>query len=153
MAQAEIEQIQNFEAQLSAARQAFRLFLNSCRREEQIVVLHDSDADGVTAGVVLQRALERSGFESVQRVIPDRERNAWTEANRRRVREHNPHALFGLDLGASSEPVIENVSTCFIDHHRPEGIPPNATLISAYTWQRWMIPRITLLPSQPTSNA
>nr|MBA3439743.1 hypothetical protein [Pyrinomonadaceae bacterium] len=97
MAQAEIEYAQNFNAQLPSARNAFHSFLDQCRRDETVVVLHDSDADGVTAGVVLQRALERNGFQDVRRVIPDRERNAWTEANRTRVCEQKPHALFVLD--------------------------------------------------------
>jgi single-stranded-DNA-specific exonuclease len=35
------------------------------------------------------------------------------------------------------------VPTCFIDHHHPEGVPPTATLISAYTWQP--IPNTSLL--------
>ncbi|MEJ7617837.1 MAG: hypothetical protein WKF30_12960, partial [Pyrinomonadaceae bacterium] len=79
----------------------------------------------------------------VARVIPDRERNAWTEGNRERVREHHPQALFVLDLGSSGEPVIENLPTCLIDHHRPEGVPPGAVLISGYTWSP--VPNTSLL--------
>jgi single-stranded-DNA-specific exonuclease len=77
------------------------------------------------------------------RVVPDRQRNAWTERNRARVREHNPQSLFVLDLGCAGEPVIENVPTCFIDHHRPKGVPPNGVLISGYTWQP--IPNTSLM--------
>lgn len=119
---------------LQAAKQSFTAFVDRIPRNAQLVALHDSDADGVTAGVVWQRAFERAGFSSAQRIIPDRERNAWTAANRERVKATQPEILFVMDLGSQAEPVIAGVPTCFIDHHRPEGCPPGDTLISAYTW-------------------
>jgi single-stranded-DNA-specific exonuclease len=128
---------------LEAARHAFDTFVELLSRDARTVALHDSDADGVTAGVVWQRAFERAGFAQAVRVTPDRERNAWTNANQERVRACAPESLFVLDLGSQPQPVIENVPTCFIDHHRPEGVPPKSTLISAYTWQP--IPNTSLL--------
>jgi DNA ligase-1 len=128
---------------LEAAREAFRVFVDGIERNQSVVVLHDSDADGVTAGVVLQLALSRAGFENVKIVAPNRDRNAWTPANRERVIAAAPDSLFVLDLGSQSEPVIADVPTCFIDHHRPEGVPPGDTLISAYTWEP--IPNTSLL--------
>jgi len=125
------------------ARHAFNAFVDSLARDERTVALHDSDADGVSAGVVWQRVFERAGFSQALRVIPDRERNAWTKTNKERVRACAPAGLFVLDLGTQPEPIIENVPTCFIDHHRPEGVPPETTLISAYTWQP--IPNTSLL--------
>lgn len=135
MSQATAEMRPEYNARLDAARAAFRAFLDGLARDARVVVLHDSDADGVTAGVVLLRALERAGFADVARVAPDRERNAWTEANRARVRALRPRALFVLDLGSSAEPVAAGVPTCLVDHHRPEGVPPGATLVSAYGWE------------------
>jgi single-stranded-DNA-specific exonuclease len=126
-----------------AARHAFNAFVDSLSRDARTVALHDSDADGVTAGVVWQRSFERAGFAHALRVAPDRERNAWTNANKERVRACAPESLFVLDLGSQSQPIIENVPTCFIDHHHPEGAPPDATLISAYTWQP--IPNTSLI--------
>jgi single-stranded DNA-specific DHH superfamily exonuclease len=119
---------------LEAARDAFKAFVERIDSQQRLVILHDSDADGVTAGVVLQLALSRAGFGNMTRVIPDRERNAWTPANREQVEAAAPDYLFVLDLGSQSEPVIPGIPTCFIDHHRPEGVPPDDTLISAYTW-------------------
>lgn len=119
---------------LETASQAFQAFVDRLTQTASVVALHDSDADGVTAGVVWQRAFERAGFTAVQRVIPDRERNAWTAANRDRVKAARPEALFVMDLGSQTEPVLSGVPTCFIDHHHPEGVPPGDTLISAYTW-------------------
>src|SRR5687768_6539817 len=42
-------------------------FLATIDRSARTVILHDSDADGVTAGVVLQRGLERLGFTDIRR--------------------------------------------------------------------------------------
>lgn len=128
---------------LEVAREAFRTFIAQSDRSNSLVVLHDCDADGVTAGVVLQLALERALFEKVTLVVPDRDRNAWTPANRERVQAVSPDRLFVLDLGSQSEPVIAGVPTCFIDHHRPEGVGPGDTLISAYTWE--LIPNTSLI--------
>ncbi|MBW4546959.1 MAG: ATP-dependent DNA ligase [Symplocastrum torsivum CPER-KK1] len=128
---------------LEAACEAFKAFVDGIERDKSVGVLHDSDADGVTAGVVLQLALSRAGFENVKLVAPDRDRNAWTPANRERAIAAALDSLFVLDLGSQSEPVIAGVPTCFIDHHRPEGVPSGDTLISAYTWEP--IPNTSLL--------
>ncbi len=125
----------DFDIQIVGARAHFRAFIEKRDPRERVVILHDSDADGVTAGVVLQLALTRYGFSNVMRLAPDRERNAWTKGNRARVRGHDPQILFVLDLGSRNEPVLEGVPTCFIDHHRPEGVPEDGTLISAYEWR------------------
>ncbi|MFN2530704.1 MAG: DHH family phosphoesterase [Pyrinomonadaceae bacterium] len=128
---------------LDAARRAFGAFVDLLSRDARAVALHDSDADGVTAGVVWQYSFKRAGFAQALRVTPDRERNAWTKANKDRVRACAPESLFVLDLGSGPQPIIDNLPTCFIDHHRPEGVPPEATLISAYSWQP--IPNTSLL--------
>jgi single-stranded-DNA-specific exonuclease len=128
---------------LEAAEAAFKSFVARIGRDERAVALHDSDADGVTAGVVWQRAFERLGYANVSRVAPDRERNAWTEANRARVHEARPDHLFVLDLGSQREPVVAGVPTCFIDHHRPGGAARDDTLISAYLWEP--IPNTSLM--------
>lgn len=125
------------------AQHAFSAFVDSLEREARTVALHDSDADGVTAGVVWQRAFERAGFAQVMRVTPNRERNPWTRANKERVLACAPESLFVLDLGSRPEPIIENVPACFIDHHHPGGVSPQSTLISAYTWEP--IPNTSLL--------
>ena len=126
-----------------AAQRALAAFLDATAKASRVVALHDFDADGVAAGVIWQRALERLGYASVQRVLPDRERSAWTPENQARVAAATPETLFVLDLGSQAVPVLSGVRTCFIDHHRPEGIPPGDTLISAYSWQP--IPTTSLL--------
>lgn len=128
--------------ELEEARAAFVAFVEQIERDARVVVLHDSDADGVTAGVVLQRALERRGFADVVRVIPNRERDAWTDSNSALLASHDPGALFVLDLGSRDE-ALAGAPTCILDHHRPDGVPPGALLISAYGWDP--IPNTSML--------
>lgn len=120
----------------------FESFLAKLDKAERTLVFHDSDADGVTAGVVLQRALERLAFTNVARSAPTRERDAWSEANRAVIASFESRSLFVLDLGSRDESLIDGPQ-CFIDHHRPDGVPPGATLISAYEWKP--IPNTSLI--------
>ena len=128
---------------LEAARAAFKAFVEPIPHDVSVVALHDSDADGLAAGVLWQRGLERLGFSSIRRLLPDRQRSAWSEGNRETIRQAAPDRLFVLDLGSQPEPVLPGVSTCFVDHHRPGGAPPGDTLVSAYTWDP--IPTTSLL--------
>lgn len=126
-----------------AARGAFADFISSIPKGARVVAMHDSDADGVTAGVLWQRGMERLGFSNLLRLVPDRERNAWLPGNRERVRSAEPEYFFLLDLGSQPVRVLENVPHCIIDHHHPEGSPPGDVLISAYSWDP--IPNTSLL--------
>ncbi|HJU06453.1 MAG TPA: hypothetical protein VJ692_15000 [Nitrospiraceae bacterium] len=123
------------------ARRTFESFLGSSHGK--IAVLHDFDADGVTAGVILVQALFRAGREHVSRLVVDRVRSAWSETNRRRLHDEAPDRLFVLDLGSRPDPILAGVPTCFIDHHRPAGILPSDVLISSYDWE--VIPNTSLL--------
>lgn len=117
-----------------AARADFEAWLSARERDERIVILHDSDADGVSAAVVARRALAASGFTNLVLIAPNRERDAWTESNRAAVRAAAPTALLVLDLGSRSQPIAA-APHCLIDHHRPEGVPDDGVLISGYSWE------------------
>jgi single-stranded-DNA-specific exonuclease len=123
----------SLEPEFEIARQQFRDFLQKTPTTARSVGLHDVDADGLAAGVVWQRVLERAGY-APKRVLPDRERNAWTLENHARIEEAAPEALWVLDLGISAQKVLESVPTCYIDHHHPEGAPEGDTIISGYAW-------------------
>src|ERR671933_1597472 len=69
----ELENNINQTPTLEAARDTFKAFVEGIQPDKSVVVLHDSDADGVTAGVVLQLALSRAGFENVKIVAPARD--------------------------------------------------------------------------------
>ncbi len=117
-----------------AAKKALRRFIENIEKTKRVVCLHDSDADGVTAGVVWQRAMEQLGFTDVKRLSATRERNAFAPETKTIIAAEKPDFLFVMDLGSQPQKIVENVPTCFIDHHRPGGALSVDTLISAYTW-------------------
>jgi single-stranded-DNA-specific exonuclease len=123
----------SLEPEFETARSQFRSFLGKVPKNARLVGLHDVDADGLAAGVVWQRVCERAGYTPI-RVLPDRERNAWTPENKKRLENAAPDALCALDLGISAAKIIEGVPTCYIDHHHPEGAPEGDTIISGYAW-------------------
>ena len=136
------------EQEFARARQTFDQVVEQMPRDATIGLIHDVDADGVTAGVVWQRVLQRLDF-TVARLMPDRERNVWTNANRARIAAVTPDFLWVLDLGCRDEKVLPDVPTAFLDHHRPEGVLPADTLISGYSWPTvpntsWMTYQIAL---------
>ncbi len=116
---------------LSEAGQRFTQFLGPV--SGRIAVLHDLDADGIAAGVILDVVFRRAGRTAV-RIVTNADRSAWSEGNRRRIGDLAPDRLFVLDLGCRADPLVPGVPTCFIDHHRPESVAADDTLISGYGW-------------------
>ena len=75
------------EQEFALARQTFDDTVQKMPRNGTIGLVHDVDADGVTAGVVWQRVLERLNF-NVARLMPDRERKRLDERQPRRHRRY-----------------------------------------------------------------
>lgn len=113
---------------------AFLAFLSTLPRglQTRIHILTDSDADGLPAAAILERALHLAGYTSVTSAVRLKTESAWTPAVLDRLRAQVPEALFILDLGARPEPLLPGVPTLLLDHHKPLGIPPGATLLTAY---------------------
>ncbi len=122
----------DLEARFDTARDTFKTVLDGL--PSRVTAMFDVDADGLAAAGVFERVMERAGHP-IQTVLPDRERNAWTTENRRRLIETNPEFTFVLDLGSRAEKVLAEVPACFIDHHRPEGSPGGDVLITGYDWE------------------
>lgn len=96
-----------------------------------VAVLCHSDGDGLTAGAILTLALRRAG-RAVAVEVTGKGGGAWSPGTAEKLAAHRPAALVVADLGCRAEPVLPGVPTCFIDHHRPTGVPPGALLVSGY---------------------
>ncbi len=130
-------------AAVATAIATFERFLGGLDRAAPLTILCHSDADGLASGAVLQRGLERRGHARIAMLVTGRGENAWDAAVRERLSATAPAALIGADLGSRAAPLLPDVPTLLIDHHRPEGVPDGATLISAYGWEA--IPNTSLL--------
>src|SRR3954453_444767 len=116
---------------LAAMRDQFRRFAAGLETGRPGGILCHSDADGLAAGAIMARALRRAGH-AVAVEATGKGEDAWAPAVAARPARHAPQALLVADLGSRDRPVLDGVPTLLIDHHRPDGVPPGATLITGY---------------------
>lgn len=114
----------------STARDAFAAALGGMDRDRGVALLGHFDADGLSALAILARALERAGIAHDVLVTAKGE-TPWDEAVRTRLAGLNRGGLIVTDLGVRAEPILD-LPTIYLDHHRPTGFPPGATVISGH---------------------
>lgn len=119
---------------LPAARLAAGAWLDARARGDRVVVFCHFDADGLAAGALFGRALPRLGFTDVQVVASGRGESAFSDGARSRLGGLAPAALVVTDLGVQADGVLPGVPTLYVDHHRPDGVPAGATVVSGYGW-------------------
>ena len=98
------------------------------------VVLCHNDADGLSAGALFKRMLDRAGHDVRVRVV-GRGEGAWTEEMRAELADRAPGGVVVGDLGTRAEPVLPGVPTIVVDHHVPRGPSdpfPAVTVLSGY---------------------
>jgi single-stranded-DNA-specific exonuclease len=91
-----------------------------------------SDADGLSAGVILMKALGINRVDAVVRIVGKGENAYSADFNAEIQRRFSSGEITGLlltDLGVSSA-LSSAVPTIIVDHHVPTGIPHDATVIS-----------------------
>jgi single-stranded-DNA-specific exonuclease len=115
----------------ASAGQQFARWLASHSSDAKLGVLCHSDADGIAAGAILHRALQRSRRE-VATIVTQKFENAWSESVRDRVQASAPGALIVCDLGVRARAVLDALPTCFIDHHHFSDAPLNGMVITGF---------------------
>ena len=109
----------------------FRTFIEQQELGRPIGVLCHSDVDGLAAGAILTRTLQRVGHVVVVDVTRKGE-HAWSVSVRERLARTEPQAIIITDLGSRDQAVLPNVPTLLLDHHQPNGVPPGGELITGY---------------------
>lgn len=109
----------------------FATWLASHSSNARLCILCHSDADGISAGAILHRALRRAGRE-VATIATQKFENAWSESVCDRARATSPHGLIVCDLGVRARPILDGVSTCFIDHHYFSDLPLDGPVITGF---------------------
>jgi single-stranded-DNA-specific exonuclease len=112
-------------------QETFLAFLNQLPPEASFYVLGHSDADGLTAAAILTRSLRAKDFRGEARVTRKGE-NAWSSSVLERIKDSHSTALIVADLGSREDPLIPDIPTLLLDHHKPTGVPPGAVLLSGY---------------------
>ncbi len=101
-------------------------------QQARIHLLTDSDADGLPAAVILLKALKQAGYANTTSEVRLKFESAWSPSVLERLQAIAPEALIVADLGSRADAILPRVPTLLLDHHRPAGTPPGATLITAY---------------------
>ncbi len=123
--------------ELEAAQTQFEAFVANIPPESRVAILCDGDVDGLGAGAVLWHYLGRRGFEAARLVglhVP-KGGNAFTTPVGWLVASEQVAALFVLDLGIRDYEIVPGLPTLLVDHHRPEGLPPNSLALTGYLWR------------------
>ncbi len=93
------------------------------------LILAHNDADGLSSGALLHRALERAGRQPDIRVL-GRGENPWSAEMAAELARRSPSGLLVADLGLRAGAVLPGTPTVVIDHHVATGDAGGATLIS-----------------------
>ena len=125
-----------FDQHLAAARGTFRQWLGAIPDGGRVVVFCHFDADGLGAGAVFGRGLPRLGIEDVAVVSSGRHESAFSDEARERLAVLRPDALLVTDLGVNDGGTLEEIGApvLYVDHHRPNGQPAEASVVSGYDW-------------------
>jgi single-stranded-DNA-specific exonuclease len=95
-----------------------------------LVLCHD-DADGLSSGAILLRALSRAGREPAHRLV-GRGENAWSAEIAAELQGREMGGLLVADLGLGPRPPRPDRPSIVIDHHVPTGDGGGATVISGH---------------------
>ena len=123
--------------QLGEAQTQFEGYVERLPKAGKLVILCDGDVDGLGAGVVLWYYLTRQGIEAdrIEIMHQPKGSNPFTEPVRAMVGASGPVGLFVLDLGIRDYEIAPGLPTLFVDHHRPEGHPPDSVVLTGYQWR------------------
>lgn len=111
--------------------EAGRAFLRSAARGRTVLAC-DRDVDGLSAAVLVRRALARLGASAAMVLPASKGEHVHRDALRARIRALSPESLVVLDMGSRGEPILPGLPTLLIDHHQPSGFPPGAVVVSGY---------------------
>lgn len=98
-----------------------------------VILCHD-DADGLSAGALLWRALARAGSEPGPVRVIGRGESAWSPAILDELAALAPAGFVVTDLGVQAGTILPGVPTVLVDHHVPRSWPEasEATVISGH---------------------
>jgi single-stranded-DNA-specific exonuclease len=114
----------------AAAIDAAERFLGAA--SGRVVVASHNDVDGLTAAIIMTRALAAAG--TAVKVLPSRRgEHVHQDAMRRRINACRPDSLVVVDMGTRSGPIIPGLPTLVVDHHAAHGgVPDGVLLVNGY---------------------
>ena len=107
-----------------------RRFLDAC--SGRVVVASHNDTDGLSAAVIVLRALDARGV-APEPLPARRGEHVHHRAMQARITALAPDSLIVVDMGSRPDPIVEGLPTLVIDHHdATAGVPPHAVVVNGY---------------------
>lgn len=120
----------NWPAPADRMATARRLLGDLATRHARVIVAPHGDVDGLAAGVLVLRALERSGASPVT-CLPGKGEHVHTPAMQARLSALGADGLVVLDMGSRAGPIVAGLPTIVIDHHDAREVPDDVVFVSA----------------------
>ena len=111
---------------LEAAR---ALLTDLGRRRGRVIVAPHGDVDGLAAGALAIRALERIGAVPIV-ALPGKGEHVHTPAMRERLAAIGADGLVVLDMGSRAGPIVPGLPTIVVDHHDAREVPEGVVYVS-----------------------
>ena len=88
------------------------------KRHREVQLVSHIDADGISAGAIIAKSLQRAGTEYKMRFVKQLDENIVRE-----LADSNPELVIFTDLGSGQIEHIKNygLNAIVSDHHRPQG--------------------------------
>ncbi len=120
----------NWPAPRGAMTAARELLAAEASHQGRVIVAPDRDVDGLAAGALAIRALERMGAIPIP-ALPAKGEHVHTPAMRARLAALQADALVVLDMGSRRGPIVEGLPTVVVDHHDAREAPTGVVFVSA----------------------
>ncbi|MCD6385606.1 DHH family phosphoesterase [Candidatus Sumerlaeota bacterium] len=98
-------------------------FIEGIKPGSRVVVIMDTDADGLAGARIVEYVLERRGIQPVL-IFPGKGEWAYSEQTIKSVRSVEPEYIIAVDTGSSVQNPYAPIPTLVIDHHYPLGGKP-----------------------------
>lgn len=95
-----------------------------------VIVAPHGDVDGLSAGLLTVRALERLGAQPIV-CLPSKGEHVHSPSMRARLMGLRGDALIVLDMGSRAGPIVPGLPTIVIDHHDARERPDGAVFVTA----------------------
>lgn len=109
---------------------ARRLLTELTARRGRVIIAPHGDADGLAAGALAMRAVERMGGAPIP-CLPGKGEHVHTPVMRERLAALAADGLVVLDMGSRSGPIVRGLPTIVIDHHDAREVPDDVVHLSS----------------------
>ena len=107
--------------------------IRSAASQQRTLIVPDKDADGLSAGVIIHRALVTLGLDPslISVHLVQKGSNIHEEFERKAMAETSPKYVIVVDQGSRGGPPVidsEDAKCMIIDHHLSDEFPKGATV-------------------------